>query len=519
MTTQAPEKTASHGKAPSFHVSPMDPHNETLVSNVHPPTWANPKPEVRYNLVVIGAGTAGLVSAAGSAGLGAKVALIEKNLLGGDCLNMGCVPSKALIRSARAVADVRDAHQYGVRVSGAVTVDFPSVMERMRRLRAHISFHDSVQELQKNGVQVFLGEGHFIGRDALQVGDKVLRFSKAVIAAGARAADPKIPGLSEAGYLTNETVFNLTELPRRLAVIGGGPLGCELAQAFAGFGSKVTQIEVSSQVMGREDKDTAELVLRALERDGVTVLLNSHIKRVEKRGTEKIITVEQEGHEKELSVEEILVGVGRVPNVEGLDLEKAGVAFDQKHGVKVNDRLQTSNPRIYAAGDICSRFKFTHTAEAQGAIVIQNALFPLRKKASALTIPWCTYTDPEVAHVGMYEMEAREKGIPVETFTHKLNDVDRAILDGEENGFVRVHVRKGSDKIIGATIVARHAGEMISEITLAITAGVGLKAIASTIHPYPTQAESIKRAAGTYYRTKLTPTVKTIMKKWLEWTR
>ncbi len=500
-------------------VAPMDEHNKTLVSNAHPPDWVNPEPASKYHLVVIGAGTAGLVTAAGAAGLGAKVALIEKHLMGGDCLNVGCVPSKALIRAARAYADVRDAGGYGVIVPSGARADFPNVLARMRRLRAQISPNDSVQRFKNLGVDVFLGEAKFTGSETVEVDGKRLRFSKAVIASGARAAELPIPGLKEAGYLTNETVFSLTELPRRLAVFGAGPIGCELAQAFRRFGSQVYLIEALGQILIREDRDAAAVIEKTFVREGIEFSCNHNVIRVEKRGDEKVVFTQCDCHKGGLVVDAILVGVGRAPNVEGLGLEAAGVEYDKKAGVKVNDGLRTTNSRIYAAGDICSAYKFTHTADAMARIVIQNALFMGRKKASALTIPWCTYTDPEIAHVGLYEKDAKEKGIEVETFAVEFKDLDRAILDGESEGLIKVHVKKGTDRIVGATIVARHAGEMISEITLAMTAKVGLGKIADTIHPYPTQAECVKRVADAYNRTRLTPFVKSALARWLRWSK
>jgi pyruvate/2-oxoglutarate dehydrogenase complex dihydrolipoamide dehydrogenase (E3) component len=499
-------------------VFPKDEHNAMLVSNVHPPDWKNPDPAPRYNLVVIGAGTAGLVSAAGTAGLGGRVALIERHLLGGDCLTVGCVPSKCVIRSSRVIEEIRMGPELGLQVPEGTQTDFPAVMERMRRLRARISHHDSVRRFQQLGVDVFLGEGHFTGRNTIEVDGKTLHFSKAVIATGARAAAPPIPGLAEAGYLTNETVFSLTERPERLAVIGAGPIGCEMSQAFHRLGSEVWILEAQSQILTREDRDAAEIVQKAFVRDGVHLVLDCKVLKVERRGSEKIIQVQGNGARTDLPVDAILVGVGRAPNVEGLHLEAAGVEYS-KHGVQVNDYLQTTNPRIYAAGDICLAHKFTHTADATARIVIQNALFLGRKKLSALTIPWCTYTDPEIAHVGMYERDALHKGIPVETFVRHLRDVDRAITDGEEEGFVKVHVKKGTDQILGATIVARHAGEMISEITLAMVGKIGLKTISNVIHPYPTQAEAIRQVADAYNRTRLTPGVKNLFTRWFAWTR
>ncbi len=500
-------------------VRPADAHNARLVSNVHPPDWQNPTPAPCYNLVVIGAGTAGLVTAAGAAGLGAKVALIEKHLLGGDCLNVGCVPSKALIRSSRAAFDAREAGHFGVRIASPAGVDFPAVMERMRKLRADISPHDSAERFAKLGVDVFLGEAHFAGPDTVEVAGQTLRFKRAVIATGARAVQPPIPGLVEAGYLTNETVFSLTQSPARLAVIGGGPIGCELAQAFQRLGSQVSLIHKNAHLLDREDTEAAAIVQGAFIREGVAVRLNARITRVERNGGETRICYETQGKEETLAVDEILAGAGRAPNVEGLNLETVGVQYDPRKGVLVNDCLQTTNPRIYAAGDICLAWKFTHAADFAARIVIQNALFLGRKKASALTMPWCTYTDPEIAHVGLYERDARERGLEVDTYVREFKDVDRAVLESEEDGFVKLHVRKGRDEILGATIVARHAGEMISEISVAMAARLGLGRLASVIHPYPTQAEAIRQCGDAYNRTRLTPQVKKWMGRWLAWQR
>ncbi|MCS6925390.1 MAG: mercuric reductase [Candidatus Binatia bacterium] len=504
---------------PRIQLVSTDTHDRTLVANVRPPDWVNPEPAPRYNLVVIGAGTAGLITAIGAAGLGAAVALIERDHMGGDCLTVGCVPSKALLRAARASADVRAARKYGIELPAQATVDFPAVMERMRRLRAELSAKDAALRYRHLGVDVFFGEGRFVDSETIVAGDKRLRFRKAVIATGSRAAELPIPGLAEAGALTNETVFSLTALPRRLAVIGAGPTGCELAQAFARFGAQVSLLEVAPHILIREDRDAAARVQHALVADRVRVVVGCHLRRVRREGTEKILEFEYDGKREELRVDAILVSVGRAPNVEGLNLEAVGVEYDLKEGVKVNDRLQTTNPRIYAAGDVCSPHKFTHVADALARVVIQNALFWGRAKASALTIPRCTYTDPEIAHVGLSEQEAREKGIRIRTFVQEFDEVDRAVLDGETEGFVKVHVREGSDTILGATIVARHAGEMISELTLAMVGGLGLKTLARTIHPYPTQAEAIRKIADAYNRTRLTPRIKSLFETWLAWTR
>jgi pyruvate/2-oxoglutarate dehydrogenase complex dihydrolipoamide dehydrogenase (E3) component len=503
-------------------IAPFDVHNVRLVSYVHPPGWQNPTPAPCYNLVVIGAGTAGLVTAAGAAGLGAKVALIEKHLLGGDCLNVGCVPSKALIRSARAVFDANGGGPFGVRMASPAQVDFPAVMERMRKLRADLSPHDSAERFRKLGVDVFLGKARFAGPNTIEVGGQTLRFKRAVIATGARAIAPPIPGLADAGYQTNETVFNVTQCPARLAVIGGGPIGCELAQAFHRLGSRVVLLHKNAHLLDREDTQAAGIVQRAFIREGITLCLDAKVTRVDRKGGGKVIWYESQGKETSVVVDEILIGTGRAPNVEGLSLEAVGVKCDRSKGVLVNDRLQTTNPRVYAAGDVCLNWKFTHAADFSARIVIQNALFLGRKKASALTMPWCTYTDPEIAHVGLYESRVcgtLGRGIEVDTYVREFKEVDRAVLDGEEDGFVKFHVRKGRDEILGATIVARHAGEMISEVSVAMTAGIGLGKLASVIHPYPTQAEALRQCGDAYNRTRLTPTVKKWMDRWLAWQR
>jgi pyruvate/2-oxoglutarate dehydrogenase complex dihydrolipoamide dehydrogenase (E3) component len=388
-------------------------------------------------------------------------------------------------------------------------------MERMRKLRAGISHHDSAERFAKLGVDVFLGEARFSGPDTVQVAGKTLRFKRAVIATGARAAQPPVPGLAEAGYLTNETVFTLTQCPPRLAVIGGGPIGCELAQAFQRLGSQVFLLHKHGHLLDREDTDAAALVQEAFVREGVELRLNANITRIERNAGDKLVYFEAQGKEQTIAVDEILAGAGRAPNVEGLNLEAVGVQHEPRKGVLVNDRLQTSNPHIYAAGDVCMAWKFTHAADFAARIVIQNTLFLGRKKLSALTMPWCTYTDPEIAHVGLYERDARDRGLEMDTYRREFSEVDRAVVDGEEDGFVKIHVRKGRDEILGATIVARHAGEMISEISVAMAARLGLGKLASVIHPYPTQAEAIRQCGDAYNRTRLTPTVKKWMGRWL----
>lgn len=509
-------KMTEPGSTPPLR--PWDSYNQVLYESVHPPQWPNPTALGRYNLVVLGAGTAGLVAASGAAGLGAKVALVERHLMGGDCLNVGCVPSKALIRSARAASEARRAREFGVRIEGTVRVDFPAVMERMRRLRSELSYHDSAKRFQELGVDVFIGEGRFDSADTLQVGDTVVKFSKALIATGSSPSVPPIPGIQDIPYHTNETVFSLTELPGRFGIIGAGPIGCEFAQIFARFGSEVFLVEADHGIMPREDRDAAEIVLSSMQKDGVKLLCCGKELKLSKAEEGIRLQVDSHGNHYDLVVDQLLVAVGRTPNLESLGLENAGVVYHKK-GVQVDDRLQTSNKNIYAAGDVCSPYQFTHAADFMARVVIQNALFKGRAKVSHLKIPWCTYTSPELAHVGMYESEARAQDIPCDVFTQEMKSVDRAVLDGAANGFVRVLARKGKGTVLGGTIVAENAGDMISHLTLAMEGGLPLKTVANAIHPYPTQMEAVRKTGDLFNRTRLTPFVKSLFEKWLRWNR
>ncbi len=508
--------TAAAAHAPTLIES--DPHDQALLAHVHPSAWKNPVPASRYDLVVVGAGTAGLVSALGAAGLGARVALVERALLGGDCLNHGCVPSKGVIRASRAVYDAREGATFGVEPAAPPRIDFGVAMARMRRLRAGIAHNDSAARATSLGVDVFLGNGRFVGPDALEVEGVTLRFKRAVIASGARASAPPIPGLAEAGYRTNETIFTLTELPRRLGVVGAGPIGCELAQAFRRFGSEVTIVASDPRVLPREDPDASAVLQRQLEREGVRLVLGGKLTRVDRRGDERILLVEKEGATVPVVCDELLVAIGRAPNVEGLGLEAASVVVDRT-GVVVDDRLRTANPRIYAAGDVCSAYKFTHAADAMARIVLRNAFFFGRGKASGLVIPWATYTDPEIAHVGLTAAEAAAAGERVRTLTIPFAEVDRAILDGEPEGFARIHVDAKTGRLLGATAVARHAGEMIGEPTLAIGQGLSAAHLSTTIHPYPTQAEVWRKLGDAWQRTRLTPRARRVLSTLISWRR
>ena len=493
---------------------PVGRYDTALLRSVRPKEWRNPVPRGTYNLVVIGAGPAGLVAARGAAAFGAKVALIERHLIGGDCLNVGCVPSKALIRTSRLYADMRNAAHFGVTPPASVDVDFSLAMERMRRLRERIGESDSVWRMATEGVDVFFGQARFAGPDRIEVAGAELRFAKALIATGARPKLPDIAGLVDAGYLSNETVFDLTKRPQSLLVIGGGPVGCEMAQVFCRLGSRVILAQDEPMFLPGEERDAAQILSVSLARDGVEIHLNSKVVAVRAKDGRKEADLLREGSISTVTVDEILTGIGRAPAVDGLDLAVAGVEATD-HGITVDDFMRTSNRRIFAAGDVCLKHKFTHTAEATARIALQNALFFGRKRLSRQVIPWCTFTDPEIAHVGLYPFDARQAGIPVRTFTILMHDVDRAVTDGKEEGFIKLHVRQNDDRILGATVVARHAGELINGISLAIGSGMGLSALAKVIHSYPTQAVAIRMAANAYERTRLTPLVHRIASRWL----
>lgn len=499
-------------------VAPDDAANRRLLDHVRPPEWRNPQPSGTYDLVVLGGGTAGLVSAMGAAGLGARVALVERDRLGGDCLNTGCVPSKALLRSARVVGELDRAAGLGIVVAGR-RVDFPAVMRRMRDRRAAIAAHDAAARLQRAGVDVFFGDGRFADRRTVVVGGERLKFTRAVIATGGRSAIPPIPGLAQVPFFTNETIFSLAELPGRLLIIGAGPIGCELGQAFARFGSAVTMLAQDAQVLPRESPDAAAIVRRHLESDGVRLELGVRLTGVAAGPagiTARYTRAEESGVGAEVTVDAVLVAAGRAPNVQGLDLGAAGVDANEQ-GVIVNDRLQTTNARIFSAGDVGSAYKFTHAADAMARLVLQNALFFGRRKASALVIPWVTFTDPEVAHVGVSHRDVAQSHGRLATITVPLSGVDRAIVDEGTDGFVAVHHERG--RLRGCTIVAPHAGEMIALVVHALTHGQGLASFSSTVLPYPTVADAIRKAGDDYRRQALTPGRREWLARYFRWTR
>ena len=479
------------------------------------------KGEGVYNVVVIGAGTAGLVTAAGTAGLGGRVALIERNLMGGDCLNFGCVPSKALISSARLIQQIRDAEKWGLNRQSPQFA-FETVFERMRARRSKVAPNDSQERFESLGVDVFRGEAHFISPQELEVDGQRLCAKNFVIATGSRAAIPKIEGIDTVPYFTNETIFDeLKEKPESMIVLGGGPIGCELAQTFRRLGVEITIVQRNDQLLPREDRDVAEFIERRLIDDGVRCIKNADARSVATTDRGKIALEfldRESGHlaERTLFADALLVAIGRTPNFRHLDLKSAGVDVVEK-GVCANDYLQTSQRHIYAAGDIIGPFLFTHMADAQARVVVRNILAPfqfLRQKIDYSIVPWCTYTDPEVAHVGLGEKEAKQKNLDYDLFVVLLSDVDRAVVESEDAGFVKVLTAKGSDKILGATIIAPHAGDLMHEFVLAMKAGIGLGTIASTIHAYPTFAELARKAGDKYNKTRLTPRAKKIF-TWL----
>ncbi|WP_077730214.1 FAD-dependent oxidoreductase [Methylocaldum sp. 14B] len=466
--------------------------------------WEKPKRFDR-NLVVIGAGSAGLVTAYIAAAVKAKVTLIEKHRMGGDCLNTGCVPSKALIRTAKLLSQIGRAPEFGIRRASA-EFDFADAMERVQRVIRTVAPHDSAERYTELGVEVIEGEARIVSPWSVEVrteaGTRTLSTRAIVIAAGARPFVPPIHGLEEVGYLTSDNVWDIRELPKRLVVLGGGPIGCELAQAFVRFGSRVTQVEMLPRLLIREDPEVSEIIARRFRDEGVDLRLEHQAKRIIVENGEKILIVEHQGQEIRIVFDQILVAVGRVANTKGYGLEELGIETTKARTVETDEFLQTLYPNIYACGDVAGPFQFTHTASHQASYAAVNALFgDFRKfRADYRVIPWATFTDPEVARVGLNEQEAKERGIPYEISRYGLDDLDRAITDGEAHGFVKVLTVPGKDRILGVTLVGEHAGDLIAEFILAMKHGLGLNKVLATIHIYPTLAEANKYAAGVWKR-------------------
>ncbi len=489
------------------------------LDNVRPADWKNPKPANTYNLIVIGAGTAGLVSAIGAAGLGAKVALVEKHRMGGDCLNTGCVPSKALIQAAHVAEVIRRADAYGIKTPTEPVVDFGRVMERVRKLRAQLSWNDSAARATGLGVDVFFGNAAFQDAHTVVVDGARLVGKQIVIATGTRAMVPALSGLTDAGFLTNENVFELTVRPRRLAVIGGGPLGCELAQAFQRLGSHVTLFQQTARLLDREDAEAASTVQQALSAEGVQCVLSAALHEVVSHGAEKSLHYRIGDQEHSVAVDTILLGTGRVPNIEGLNLDAAGVEYRQGVGITVNEYLQTTQPHIYAAGDICSSLRFTHAAESMARTVVRNALFPGRQRWPSAGIPRCTYTDPEIAQVGATEAELKAAKQPHHAITRTWDELDRAVIEGQTQGFVKALIQPKTERVLGVTLVGAGVGNLMGEAALAFRKGMRLSELAEVIHPYPTRGDILRQTALAHVRTRLTPGLKTWFTRWLRWTR
>jgi pyruvate/2-oxoglutarate dehydrogenase complex dihydrolipoamide dehydrogenase (E3) component len=531
------------------NIWPLDKYNTELLNNVHPPNWQDPivtgtNSNNHYDMVVIGGGTAGLITAAGSAGVGARVAMIEEHLLGGDCLNVGCVPSKTLIHSANLAhtlrGNVQRLNNAGITLDpSTVQVDFTKVMERVRKVRSEISHHDSAERYSKElGVEIFIGRGKFTSENSVIVNGQTLTFKRAAIATGGYPTLIAMEGLEElykqCSYtnsptaprpivITNETIFNLTMAPKKLIVIGAGVIGLEMAQAMQRLGVPTTVLGRSGRVLNNEDEDLALIVKEQMVSDGVEFRLNvTKYCKIELTGVvheenghpEMKITIQEDGIEQvtEIICDALLIAAGRRPNVTGMDLELAKVQYDTQSGLVVNDKLQTTNSRIYGVGDCCSKYKFTHAADFMARAVIRNALFLGKEKMSSLLIPYATFTSPEIASVGLYESDLKEKGIEYRIIEKHFKDNDRSITDDATQGMVRIRVGSKTDQIYGATIVGNNAGNMISEITLAMQTKTGLGSIAAVIHPYPTAAEAIRHCGDLYNKTRLTTTVKTLLR-------
>ncbi len=474
-----------------------------------------------YNIIVIGAGSAGLVSAYIGSVLKAKVALIEKHKMGGDCLNTGCVPSKALLRSAKILSYIKRSQDFGLK-SAQVDFQFADVMERVQNVIKKVEPHDSIERYTKLGVDCYTGEAKILSPHEVQVNGKTLTTKNIIIATGARPAVPPIPGLDQVDFLTTDTLWNLRELPKKLVVAGGGPIGCELAQCFARLGSEVTLVEMLPDILIREDEEASRTVRQKFLAEGIDVRVNSTCKEVVVQDGKKYMLVEKEGGTDWVEFDQVLIAVGRAANAKGFGLEEIGVKLGPRGTVEVDQYLRTpKHKNIFACGDVAGPFQFTHTAAHQAWYCAVNALsfWPFTYKVDYRVIPWATFTDPEVARVGLNEKEAKEQGIPHEVTTYGIDDLDRAIADSEDKGYVKVITPPGKDKILGATIVGYHAGDLITEYVLAMKHGLGLNKILGTIHIYPTMAEANKYAAGLWKKDHAPAGLLNFIKKFHAWRR
>ncbi|MGB4100869.1 MAG: dihydrolipoyl dehydrogenase [Alphaproteobacteria bacterium] len=473
-----------------------------------------------YNVIVIGGGSAGLVSSYIAAALKARVALIEKHKMGGDCLNTGCVPSKALLRSAKMLSYARRAEEFGFNKT-TVDFDFAKVMERVQNIIKAIAPHDSVERYTRLGVDCIEGAAKIVASNRVEVNGKTLTARSIIVATGARPMVPPIPGLDQTNYLTSDTVWNLRERPKRLLVLGGGPIGAEMAQAFARLGSEVTIVEMAPQLLVREDAEVIGFITKKLQAEGIRILTNHKAKSFRAESSQKILTCEHNGRDVDVAFDQVIIALGRQANVTGVGLEELGVKLSPRKTVDADAFLETNIPGIYVCGDVTGPFQFTHTAAHQAWYASVNALFaPFKRfKADYRVIPWTTFTDPEVARVGINEKDAKEKNIPYEVTIYGIDDLDRAIADSEAHGFVKVLTVPGKDKILGVTIVGTHAGDIIPEFIIAMKHGLGLNKILGTIHIYPTLGEANKYAAGVWRKAHVPELGLKIVEKFHAWRR
>ena len=473
-----------------------------------------------YNVVAIGAGAGGLVTSYIAAAVKAKVALIEKHKMGGDCLNFGCVPSKAIIKSAKVVNTMKRASEFGIKKSD-IDFDFRDVMERVARVKKKIEPHDSVERYTKLGVDCYQGDAKILSPYEVEVNGQVLTTRNIVIATGAAPFVPPIKGIEQIDYLTSDTLWDIREQPQKLVILGGGPIGAELTQAFARLGTQVTQVERADRIMGKEDPEVSEHITKKLQKDGVQVLTSHNAKEFVVEGDKKYLVCEFDGSDVRIEFDKVLIAVGRKARIEGYGLEDLKIPLTQQNTIEVNEFLQTNYPNIFACGDIVGPYQFTHTAAHQAWFAAVNALFGNFKKFKVdySVIPWCTYTDPEVARVGLNELEAKEKGIDYEVSTYGLDDLDRAITEEEDHGFLKVLTVPGKDKILGVTIVGHHSGDYIAEYVTAMKYGLGLNKILGTIHIYPTLAEANKYVAGEWKRAHAPEKILNWVKKYHNWMR
>ena len=490
----------------------LDQHDQLLIERTQPGNWSAPSGNQSFDLVVVGAGPAGLVAAVIAAGLGAKTALIERHRLGGDCLHTGCVPSKALLASARQAYQTQPGGQE------SPAVDFPQIMARMRELRARLGEHDAAQRFQQLGIDVFFGQARFNDPRTVHVENDALTFRRCILATGSRPVAPSIPGLENVSYLTHETLFSLAELPRRLAIIGAGPIGVEMAQAFHRFGSQVTLIDQAKRLLPREDQEASQLLLNQFQQEGIQVHLDTQVLEAASQGNVQQLQLQTPLRTELVEADQLLVATGRQANVESLDLEAAGISY-QAERIQVDDHLRTTNRRIFAAGDVIGDQQFTHAADAMARLCIRNAFFFGRRSWPAYPVPHATYTDPEIAQIGLTAAEADRQGLAIDTYRVPFSGIDRCVLDGNEKGFIAAHCRQGTGQLLGATIAGHRAGELINTFSLLMSRRLSLGTLSNAIHCYPTQSQSLQQLGDQFQRSRLSPWSARLLKRVIGWRR